>query len=136
MQKKFLILLSVVVVVSAAFLLFNSLSPRSMSTEAFCTGPLSECVGKKVKLVGELTKEVQQGMDAPTGDFFNKEYFKIKGGGRIVIHSQAPMAVAERTPIEVIGVVTAVTGGGTPGEKLEVETTEYQLLVEEWKKVE
>lgn len=139
MQQKFLYLLSVVVLVAVALLFANFLvtsrMPSLTSQQEFCTGPLKQCVDKKVKYAGTVSNLMQQHLISPRGGYTNEAYLDNPKSPQIVIYTKQPLGVSAGKKIEVTGKVIAVGTEGGAGQKLEEPYTEYQILVDSWREV-
>lgn len=140
MQKSLVYVIAVMAVVATALFLFTfenkkSITQTTDSSRELCTGPLAQCVGKKVTLIGAVSDLQFQSMSSPNGEFFKRKTLYVENYGPVAVFTKFPINVPDDTKIEVVGEVKAITGGGS-GTKLGEVMTEYNILVDSWKKVE
>ncbi|MFX1371329.1 MAG: hypothetical protein ACFFCE_05670 [Promethearchaeota archaeon] len=91
-----------------------------------------ESVGKRVKIIGKIAKEIWQHLTKliESHPFIN--YFNLDDGYQIVIYSKDSLSCTEK--IEIVGKLIKVEGKRkNPRSKIYDEYFEYQLLVDSWK---
>ncbi|MCK4778591.1 MAG: hypothetical protein KAT57_00325 [Candidatus Lokiarchaeota archaeon] len=89
-------------------------------------------LGKKVKIVGNIAKEIWQHLTTFVDSLPFMNYFDLDDGYQIVIYTKDSLSCNEK--IEVVGKLIKVEGKRkNPRSKINDEYFEYQLLVDSWK---
>ena len=91
-------------------------------------------VGKIVKIKGKVAEEIWQHMTTIVNSHNNMEYFDLDGNYQIVVYSKEPLS--RKGKIELTGEVIKVEGKSKdPRSKIHDDFSEYQLIVDSWKRV-
>jgi len=91
-------------------------------------------VGKIVKIKGRVAEEIWQHMTTIVNSHNNMEYFDLDGNYQIVVYSREP--ISRKGKIELTGEVIKVEGKSKdPRSKIHDDFSEYQLIVDSWKRV-
>jgi hypothetical protein len=89
-------------------------------------------VGKTVKIIGKIAKEIWQHITAFFDYYPYMNYFDLDDGFQIVIYTMNAISCEEI--IEVVGELIKTEGKRkNPRSKIEDEYFEYQLLVNSWR---
>ncbi|UCD00589.1 MAG: hypothetical protein JSV23_06780 [Promethearchaeota archaeon] len=89
-------------------------------------------LGKKVKIVGKIAKEIWQHLTTLLDSHPYMNYFDLPDGYQIVIYTKDSISCKEN--IEIVGKLIKVEGKRkNPRSKIYDEYFEYQLVVDKWK---
>ncbi|TET60802.1 MAG: hypothetical protein E3J52_02745 [Promethearchaeota archaeon] len=89
-------------------------------------------VGKNVKILGTLAKEIWQHLTTFVDSHPYMNYFDLDDGYQMVIYNKDSISCNEK--IEIIGKLIKTEGRRkNPRSKIHDEYFEYQLLVDSWK---
>ncbi len=89
-------------------------------------------VGKTVKIIGILAKEIWQHLTVFIDSHPYMNYFDLHDGYQIVIYTKDSISCADK--IEIIGkLIKTESKRKNPRSKIHDEYFEYQLLVDSWK---
>ena len=92
-------------------------------------------LGKNVKLIGEIAKEIWQHLTTLIDSHPYMNYFDLDDGYQIVIYTKDSISCNDK--IEIIGKLIKVEGKRkNPRSKITDKYFEYQLLVDSWKCLE
>jgi hypothetical protein len=92
-------------------------------------------LGKKVKIIGRIAKEIWQHLTTFLDSHPYMNYFDLDDGYQIVIYTKDSISCKEN--IEIIGKLIKVEGKRkNPRSKVNDKYFEYQLIVDSWKCLE
>lgn len=96
---------------------------------------LTNNIGKKVKIVGEMGKAIWQHLTTYIESHPFMNYFDLQDGHQIVIYTKEEISCKEK--IELIGKIIKVESQHkNPRSKISDKFSEYQLITDSWKCVE
>ena len=89
-------------------------------------------LGKKVKIIGKIAKEIWQHLTKFVDSHPYMNYFDLDDGYQIVIYTKDSISCKEK--IEIFGKLIKVESKRkNPRSKIHDDYFEYQLLVDSWK---
>ncbi len=96
---------------------------------------LTNNLGKKVKIVGEIGKAIRQHLTTYIDSHPFMNYFDLSDGHQIVVYTKNSISCKEK--IELVGEVIKVESQHkNPLSKISDKFSEYHLITDSWKCVE